>query len=466
LFEAGVIPYRPLPATELSWREFFSALFKIVWWLTAAWLLVGIFRAFISFERRSRDAKLIQDLVAGLIYLGAMLGIVSYVFDLPIKGLLATPGVIAIILGLALQSTLGDVFSGIVLNLSHSFRPGDWVAIDGGTEGEVIEMNWRATHLLTVRKELAIVPNSVIAKSKLRNVSSPLGIYGSSVTVPLDATIAPARGIRILERAALNCRTILSSLRPIIAVKTITGSSIDFEITFYVQDPGVVVATQNDLLNSIFRHARSVEMRFAPAPQDFCAMRADAVARLVPSMTHRLLEGLALFEPLAQEERTDLAGKMKRVAYDEGHVLLTPGMVSNTLSIVATGVLAFQRKGDSGMVEYSRLGPGDHFGKIGILTGTPSVSKVIALTPTTVYQLVKDDLVPILRRRPGVVEELCRILPRRQTEGQVDSDAELHRDASEDSLTAWFFEKMHKIFRLDGPARQPATSSDVTRELR
>ena len=46
--------------------------------------------------------------------------------------------VIAIILGLALQSTLSDVFSGIVLNFSRPYRPGDWISIDGGTDGRVV----------------------------------------------------------------------------------------------------------------------------------------------------------------------------------------------------------------------------------------------------------------------------------------------------------------------------------------
>ena len=104
-------------------------------------------RAVIITEHRPHEGKLVQDLLAGLIYLSAVFAVIAYVFGLPIQGLLATSGVIAaIILGLALQSTLGDVFSGIVLNFSRPYRPGSWISIDGGTDGRVIEMNWRATH--------------------------------------------------------------------------------------------------------------------------------------------------------------------------------------------------------------------------------------------------------------------------------------------------------------------------------
>src|SRR5438552_1625240 len=83
------------------------------------------------------------------------LGVIAYVFDLPVQGLIATSGAIAIILGLALQSTLSDVFSGLVLSFSRPYRPDDWIKLEGGTEGRVIEMNWRATHILTPQRDLA-----------------------------------------------------------------------------------------------------------------------------------------------------------------------------------------------------------------------------------------------------------------------------------------------------------------------
>ena len=147
------------------------------------------------FERRPREGKLVQDVLSGIIYLAAAFGIIAYVFDLPVQGLLATSGAIAIVLGIALQSNLNDVFSGIVLSLSGPYRPGDWINIEGGTEGRVIEMNWRATHVLTSRHDLAIMPNSIIAKSKIVNVSFPSSIHEITVAVQLSSQTSPASGI-------------------------------------------------------------------------------------------------------------------------------------------------------------------------------------------------------------------------------------------------------------------------------
>src|SRR5262249_38100944 len=188
----------------VPFEEAVRAVLKIAWWLWAAWFLVGFLRVFVVSERRPREGKLIQDLLAGLVYLAAVFAIIANVFGLPIQGLLATSGAVAIILGLALQSTLSDVFSGIVLNFSRPYRPGDWISIDGSTDGRVIEMNWRATHVLTGKSDLAILPNSTIAKAKIVNSSSPSGVHGMTVTVRLDAKNPPSTGAEILRRAILN----------------------------------------------------------------------------------------------------------------------------------------------------------------------------------------------------------------------------------------------------------------------
>ena len=110
LLRADIIPYQPLEPTGELVPDVVHAVLKIAWWLWAAWFLVGIVHAFLVVERSPHEGKLVQDLLAGLIYLAALFAIATYVFDLSITGMLATSGVIAIILGLALQSTLGAAF--------------------------------------------------------------------------------------------------------------------------------------------------------------------------------------------------------------------------------------------------------------------------------------------------------------------------------------------------------------------
>lgn len=154
LYYHDIIPYEISPDTTPAFERVFVATAKIIWWINAAWVLTGFTRVFLIFERRPREGRLIQDLVVGLIYLSAALSVVAYVFSAPVGTLIATSGVFAIILGLALQSTLADVFSGIALNLSKPYEVGDWIVLSDGLEGRVVETNWRATHLLNASNDL------------------------------------------------------------------------------------------------------------------------------------------------------------------------------------------------------------------------------------------------------------------------------------------------------------------------
>ena len=98
MLAVGVVPFRPgLGSGGESQRLLVGAL-EAFWWLGAAWLLVGLLRAFLVLGRRPRESQLIKDLLAALIYLSAAFMIIVEVFDLPVRGLLATSGAVAIIL--------------------------------------------------------------------------------------------------------------------------------------------------------------------------------------------------------------------------------------------------------------------------------------------------------------------------------------------------------------------------------
>ena len=188
-----------------------------------------------------------------------------------------------IVLGLALQSTLNDVFSGLVLSLSRPYRPGDWISIEGGTEGQVIEMNWRATHILTSRRDLAIVPNSTIAKSKILNVNFPSNVHGITIAVQLDSRTPPASGTNILELAVLNSRSILAFPRPTVRVTSIDASHTGYEVTFFVEQLDSVTAAQNELFDLIFRHVTAAGAQLAaPKNGPYPAREEDAVGPLRP----------------------------------------------------------------------------------------------------------------------------------------------------------------------------------------
>jgi small-conductance mechanosensitive channel len=413
LLHAKIIPYEPLESSGVPLLDIVHAVLKIAWWLWAAWFLVGLSHATFRLERHPHDGKLLRDLISGFIYIAATLAIITYVFDLPIKGLLATSGVIAIILGLALQSTLGDVFSGIVLNFSRPYSPGDWVNIGGETSGRIIEINWRATHLLTGQRDLAIIPNSTIAKAKIVNLTAPSGIHGVTSTVQAAPGQSPSVIAALLDRAILNCCLILQTPAPSVIVKAMTAVSIDFEIDFFVQDLGSTTRAQNELLDLIYRHLTLAGIGLA-SPATTTPVIPDAgIAGKTRSRAELLLDHVALFATLSTEERGAIAEKLKPRRYRQGEKAFEPGVVPHSLCLISSGVMSYTRDGVI-KEELLRLGPADHFGEIGMLTGAPAVVTATAMTRVVVFELSHDDLAPVLKEHPEIAEALHGDLAQRQ----------------------------------------------------
>ena len=123
-------------------------------------------------------------------------------------------------------------------------------------------------------------------------------------------------------------------------------------------------------------------------------------------------------------------------------------MTLRSLFIVGEGVLSLTRAESEGEIELLRMGPGDHFGEIGMLTGTPATVRIGALIPATVYELTKDDLSPVLQARPVVGQGLCRALAERQAAGQLDASSELAEAVPANRLTTWFSERLHRLYDI------------------
>src|SRR5262249_31159920 len=133
---------------------------------------------------------------------------------------------------------------------------------------------------------------------------------------------------------------------------------------------------------------------------------------------------------------------------DQGETLFEPGRVFQSLFIVASGVLSLIRDEASVETELKRLGPGDYFGEIGLLTGAPSTAKMIALTPAIVYELAKADLAQLMEARPEISKELGGALPRRQATGRSTAATEMDRSVPMNRLTSWFSDRIHRLYNV------------------
>jgi len=162
---------------------------------------------------KTTPSRFVHQIIIAVISVFVLAGYCSWAFNIEIGSFLAGSAVISIVLGLALQETLGNFFSGMVLQASVPFQPGDWIKI-GDMEGRVIEMTWRAVTLLSGENNNVLIPNSTVAKEKITNFHSPSVATASSISIGLDYSLPPNEAKRVLIQAARDVQGVLSQPPP------------------------------------------------------------------------------------------------------------------------------------------------------------------------------------------------------------------------------------------------------------
>lgn len=149
--------------------------FATLWWLIPARLLAITIERFLWVPIEDRSGRRIPNVVrlfaSGSIYLLAIFGVVAFVFDQKLTSLLATSGLLAMIIGLAIQANIANIFSGIVLNIERPFKVGDWVML-GETIGQVTDITWRTMRLRTLDGHHVSIPNGQVSETMIHNFSA------------------------------------------------------------------------------------------------------------------------------------------------------------------------------------------------------------------------------------------------------------------------------------------------------
>ncbi|RKT21588.1 mechanosensitive ion channel-like protein [Paraburkholderia sp. RAU2J] len=440
LFSSGMNPLRAAPWPDEPLRHLLAQVLEVVWWLQGARLVTIVLDRTVLPESWHKE-RLFQDVFGALVFLAAAVGAIAFVLQLPVRGLLATSGALAVVLGLAIQSTLNDVFSGVVLNATQPFRLGDWVTV-GDVEGKVVESNWRATSLLNGQGNIVVIPNSVAARTNIVNANQPMHTHGISVMLPVEPSVRPALVLEALSNAARSASDVLGEPQPIVSVRRATNDAIEYEIVCYVGELGKKIAVRNELFDLAHRHlqSRGVVLRPLSVPEPVIAGVDERQS---------LLRNVLIFRTLEDDEIAELAGQLTRHEFDIAEIIYTAADESgHELHILARGVAKAIVSKDGGEIELRRLAPGDSIGQSGILAGVRTAVVVRALTRATVFRLDKSALTPVLARRPEVAKEMCRLLSEHHASEEMLLASPVNVDESAGGLLQWIRDGVKRFHEL------------------
>ncbi len=396
----------------------------------------------------TRYPKLLLDMLRLVLVLVGACFVVAGVWDKDLGGLLTAVGVSSIVLGLALQNTLDNVMAGIAVLFERPFEVGDWITI-GALTGEVMEMNWRSVRIRTRDRDLFVVPNSVVGKETLINLSRPTRAHAENHTLGFSYDDPPNKVKRVVMQVALATRGVLASPPPEVHTVKYGDWSIEYRVRFFLDDYERQLEVNDEFMTRIWYAAKrhgltipfptAIEYGMDPPPPP--SRYGDAGS----------LANVPVFVPFSPEELARLAAGSERQQFAAGERIVRQGEPGDSMFVVLDGT-AIVTSTDAAQAEreVARLSRGEFFGEMALLTGDARSANVTAVDDLSVLVIGKAALQQMLAERPSLAQEIAEIVAARRQGLQAIRDLQLAPAAQREQVQRGSGELLQRIRRFFG----------------
>jgi small-conductance mechanosensitive channel len=342
-----------------------------------------------------RFPKIVQDAIFIALFAVAAVLVLQ-------ERILATTAVGAVVIGFALQDTLGNLFAGLAIQIEKPFQVGHWVSL-AGHDGRVSEITWRATKIRTKAGNFLIVPNSVLSRDTITNYSEPS--QETRIEVEVGASYDhPPNEVKAVILAAIKDEPLVSPVRePEVLLVDFAASSMTYRVRVWTTDFAADEHLRDHLRSAIYYGFRRDGI-VIPYPIQVEIQREEPRSMSDGSAAQRALAGVEIFSSLGDAERQQLAGAARRNLYATGEIVVRQGEAGSSMFIVIRGEAAVTIE-PSGQ-EVARVERGGFFGEMSLLTGEPRAATVRTLKDSELLEITVDSFRQFVLANPAVVEKV------------------------------------------------------------
>jgi small-conductance mechanosensitive channel len=322
---------------------------------------------------------------------------------------LTTSAVGAVVIGFALQDTLGNTFAGLAIQVEKPFRVDQWVRI-GSIEGRVVAITWRATRLRTKNGDAVSVPNNIVSKEAITNFSEPAGPTRLYVEVGASYQAQPNEVKAVIQSALRDATLVLTAPAPEVLVSDFAASSITYRIRFWVADYGMDDLARDQVRSCVYYAFRRAGIEI-PFPIQVNYRGPKTTTLLSDADRVAWIEAVDLFEPLSVVDRAMLAGASRDRLYGAGQTVVRQGETGDSMFVVGRGSVRVTIL--PGATEVATIPAGGYFGEMSLLTGQPRTATVSAITDCLLLEIAAVDFRRIALAQPTVVEQVTAVVAER-----------------------------------------------------
>ncbi len=366
------------------------------------------------YYRMGKEAPaFIEELLTLLVYVVFAMAALRIIFHIDISSILTATTVLSAAVAFAMQTTIANIITGFYIQNDRNLKSKTWVAIkDKDVIGEIVKVGFRYTTIRTLDNQMAMIPNSLV----MQNIVHTLGNVEENertavnLRVSLGYEIPPAEAIDLLTRVLMEEKTISKAPPPLVTAYNFIESSVEYNLMYYQDTYSEYRVTRGNVLRKVWYavvregHSfpyphREIIRKTVPPP-----LPADKAAVLA------ILRRTDLFGSLDEERYQELAGKVRVKIYGDGEAVVRQGEAGDSLFIVKRGMVNV-RMDD---VSVGTLGEGEIFGEMSLLTGERRKATVETEGEVRLIEISKEDIEPIIRSDPKILDGLSAILAERE----------------------------------------------------
>ena len=353
-------------------------------------------------------------IVQGALIISVFLLVVTLVFP---EQLLAASAVGAVVVGFALQDTLGNFFAGLALQIDRPFKPGHWIEV-GAFQGRVTDITWRATKIQTKTGNMVIVPNNIVGKEAIINYSEPGAPTRLSVEVGTGYELPPNVVREAIMAAMSACPLVLQSPAPDVVLVDFAASALLFRARFWVREFDEFNHddhASDQVRNAIYYEFRrrnieipwpiQIEYGRTEVPKDLVAEQKRFAAQIAT---------VPIFAALGPEVHSALAAAAREQLFARDEAIVKEGEPGGSMFLVTDGTVVISVGPERREVAVTETG--GYFGEMSLLTGDARSATVTARRDTTLLEISAQAFGAHVRSQPSVLDALAGAAATRRAE--------------------------------------------------
>ena len=371
----------------------------------------------VRFRRGFEAPTLVRNIFSIIAFTALFLLIFTSIFpDADLGALFTTSAIFGVILGLALQDTLGNFFAGISVQADRPFQVGDVITVGAQRHtGVVEEITWRAVKIRTFQNHVVLISNSTAAKEAIE-VCPRTNLNARLVFFNTLYTDSPAKTIHVVREAVREADNVSQKITPIVRIRNLGDSGIEYEVKYWLDDYAKHNDTDALVRQRIWYAFRRAKLNFAYPTRTLLVERKPMIGQR-DGDGGAIVERLAavdIFAPLSAEETTMLAQAATSHVFAPGETVIRAGDPGSSMFVVHNGRVSVQVTESGRPRTVATLSEGAFFGEMALFTGEPRTANVVALSETEVLEIGHAAMKSVFDTNPDLVESLSHIITERR----------------------------------------------------